>query len=613
MTLVKKHFHRLWFPEPGTGGDIPSRAGHGMTRAEFDAAMPEEFWREVVDRVAKEVPDTLLLAEAFWLLEGYFVRSLGMHRVYNSAFMNMLRDEMNAEYRHLISSTLEYDPRILKRYVNFMSNPDERTAIDQFGRDDKYFGVATMMATLPGLPMFGHGQVEGLAEKYGMEFRRARWTEESDTGLIHRHERQVFPLLRRRWAFAEVDHFRFYDLVQSDGAVDENVFAYSNGSGDGRSLVLFHNVFAETAGWLKTSVPVQTSPGGDDSTLRRTDLAHALELPDKKDAYAVLRDAATGLEFLRSCSELHEHGLYVELKAYSLHVFVTPRIVWDEDGRYSQLADGLRGRGVPSVDQALVELELADVLEPFGRLVAADVLTPLVEVQPDPDGARAAPAELESLTDTVGELLAAINLRTGGRSDPRTAASIVGDLQSWFVADNRDDATDRAAAAAFVVLRRLDDGAPEDSEDGLIREWLDGWSLLDVLSRSLDEMGFADSSVADVTGGIRAMFGCEELLDERPDWTGDLGEFVKGLAADPEVAAFLGINRYEGVDWFVSESWDDLLSHFSTVLSVRSDWADPPADVIAALTRLSEAKEASGYQVKQLLNVLGPEQVGRKK
>ena len=107
-----------------------------MTRADFDRAMPGEFWREVVDRVAEEAPDTLLLAEAFWLLEGYFVRTLGMHRVYNSAFMNMLRDERNAEYRQLIRSTLEFDPQILKRYVNFMSNPDERTAIDQFGGID---------------------------------------------------------------------------------------------------------------------------------------------------------------------------------------------------------------------------------------------------------------------------------------------------------------------------------------------------------------------------------------------------------------------------------------------------------------------------------------------
>ncbi len=159
MTLAKKHYQRLWYPEPGSGGDIPSRAEHGLTKEQFDAAMPVEFWREVVDRVAQELPDTLLLAEAFWMMEGYFVRSLGMHRVYNSAFMNMLRDEKNAEYRQVIKNTLEFDPEILKRYVNFMNNPDERTAVDQFGKGDKYFGVCMLMATLPGLPMFGHGQV----------------------------------------------------------------------------------------------------------------------------------------------------------------------------------------------------------------------------------------------------------------------------------------------------------------------------------------------------------------------------------------------------------------------------------------------------------------------
>ena len=179
MTLAKKHIQRLWFPEPGSGGAIPSRAEHGMTRSEFDAAMPEEFWREVVDRVAAEVPDTLLLAEAFWLLEGYFVRTLGMHRVYNSAFMHMLRDEDNAKYRMAIKNTLEFDPQILKRYVNFMNNPDEKTAVEQFGNGDKYFGVATVLSTLPGLPMFGHGQIEGFREKYGMEFRKPKLDENS--------------------------------------------------------------------------------------------------------------------------------------------------------------------------------------------------------------------------------------------------------------------------------------------------------------------------------------------------------------------------------------------------------------------------------------------------
>ena len=165
MTLAKKHVQRLWFPEPGAGGAIPSRSQYGMTKSEFDEKVPEEFWREVVDRVAAEVPDTLLLAEAFWLMEGYFVRTLGMHRVYNSAFMHMLRDEDNAKYRLAIKNTLEFDPQILKRYVNFMNNPDEKTAVEQFGNGDKYFGICTVLSTLPGLPMFGHGQVEGFSRK----------------------------------------------------------------------------------------------------------------------------------------------------------------------------------------------------------------------------------------------------------------------------------------------------------------------------------------------------------------------------------------------------------------------------------------------------------------
>ena len=54
------------------------------------------------------------------------------------------------------------------------------------------------MATMPGLPMFGHGQIEGFAEKYGMEYRRAYRDETPDAELIARHEREIFPLLHRR-------------------------------------------------------------------------------------------------------------------------------------------------------------------------------------------------------------------------------------------------------------------------------------------------------------------------------------------------------------------------------------------------------------------------------
>ncbi|HLO15992.1 MAG TPA: alpha-amylase family glycosyl hydrolase [Anaerolineales bacterium] len=342
MTLAKKHIQRLWFPEPGAGGAIPSRSEQGMTRAEFDAAMPEEFWREVVDRVAAEVPDTLLLAEAFWLLEGYFVRTLGMHRVYNSAFMHMLRDEDNAKYRMAIKNTLEFDPQILKRYVNFMSNPDEKTAIEQFGNGDKYFGVATVLSTLPGLPMFGHGQVEGFTEKYGMEFRKPKWDETPDEGLIRGHEWKIFPLLHHRYLFADVQNFFLYDLFTADGTVDENVFAYSNVFQDERGLVICHNRFANTRGWIRTSAAYLDKGTGD---LRQKSLAEALGLPF--EGYVIFKDYVTHLEYIRSSEELWQKGMYLDLHAYQHHVFMDWRFVDDE--KWQAVHDALNGAGVESM------------------------------------------------------------------------------------------------------------------------------------------------------------------------------------------------------------------------------------------------------------------------
>ncbi len=351
MTLAKKHIQRLWFPEPGAGGAIPSRSEHGLTRAQFDTAIPEEFWREVVDRVAAEVPDTLLLAEAFWLMEGYFVRTLGMHRVYNSAFMHMLRDEDNAKYRQVTKNVLEFDPQVLKRFVNFMSNPDEKTAVEQFGDGDKYFGICTLMSTLPGLPMLGHGQIEGYHEKYGMEFRRTKWEEWPNEGLIKGHEWKIFPLLHRRRVFAEVENFLLYDFYTPEGHVNEDVFAHSNRFGDERGLVVYHNKHAETRGWVKTSAAFMDKSAGN---LVQKTLGEGLGL--LHDGYVIFHDCVTHLEYIRPCRELVEKGLYVELGAYQCHVFMDWRFVTAEAGRWTEVFRALNGAGVPSVQTKFDEM-----------------------------------------------------------------------------------------------------------------------------------------------------------------------------------------------------------------------------------------------------------------
>ena len=343
MVLAKRHIRRLWYPEPGKGGAISSRAEHAMSDAEFDRAMPHEFWRDVVDRVAAEAPGTLLLAEAFWFLEGYFVRTLGMHRVYNSAFMHMLRDEDNAGYRKVLRDTLTFDPRILQRFVNFMTNPDERPAAEQYGTGDKAFAVATLLATLPGLPMLGHGQIEGYRERYGMEYRRARWAEPVDDGHAAHFDRIIVPLLRRRSVFAATERFRLYDATGEDGQVVEDVYAFSNRGGSQQTLVVVHNRHTEVRVAIHRSVSAATRDADGNRRLARPRLATALELPDDGAVQVRFHDDRTGREVIRSVADLRDRGLDLRLGPYEALVFdvevVVQAAATQGDGKDAQPGD----------------------------------------------------------------------------------------------------------------------------------------------------------------------------------------------------------------------------------------------------------------------------------
>ena len=654
MTLTKKHYQRLWFPEPGTGGDIASRADFGMTKADFDAAMPEEFWREVVDRVAQEAPDTLLLAEAFWLMEGYFVRTLGMHRVYNSAFMNMMRDEKNAEYRQLIKNTLDFDPQILKRYVNFMNNPDERTAVDQFGKGDKYFGICTLMATLPGLPMFGHGQVEGYTEKYGMEYRRAYWDEIADDAMVQRHERQIFPLLHRRALFAEVDAFRLYDFVTPEGHVDENVFAYSNRMGQERSLVLYHNRYAETRGWARMSVAYVVKDEAGDKTLVQQSLAEGLHLPDDPRIYVVFRDAVSGLEYIRNCRELVEQGMYAELHAYQIHVFVDFALMYDNEwGHYGQLAAYLKGRGVPSIDEALKELFLAPVHAPFRMLVsapafrwllAARVTTPKGIVDADilsqveqkmVDVLRAAKAAVPAVTMQVEGDEASVAEAVRVKLETALALPVV--LKKLApTADGAGKASTAKASAAYraamdYVLKDWKAAAPltwgvlfgwlfthalgkvvdvdaasAGAADEISRSWIDEWLLGKRIAAALEEWGLEEGAARRAVALIKLLIGYQRWFEDADD----AYTVLYAMLREREVQAYLGVNRYQDVLWFNRESfeqwarWIMLLSAVDLATDAGDDFAEVFVARYTLVRQWLKAEAVSEYQVAKLLEAL---------
>ncbi len=325
MTLAAQHIRRLWYPARGTEAAIPSRSEFALSDREFAKRLPREFWREVVERVERELSGTMLLAEAFWLLEGYFVRGLGMHRVYNSAFMTMLRDGKNAEYRTILRDTTAYDPELLRRYVNFLTTPDEEPAAVGFGIGDRALLAATLAATLPGVPMLGHGQWEGQRERYGMEYRAPRTSDPISADHVERYDREVAPLLRARHLFAGVADFRWFEAKSDSKAARESAYAFSNAAGSARSLVIALN--SDTAAEITiqhASPAVAPSSSLVDASpvpLPASTIADRLGISTAAGDVVELRDAITNRSLLVAAASLVRNGLTVRLPAYGRVVF----------------------------------------------------------------------------------------------------------------------------------------------------------------------------------------------------------------------------------------------------------------------------------------------------
>ncbi len=596
MTLAKKHIQRLWYPAPGAQGPVPSRVEHGMSKATFDQHVPIEFWREVVDRVAAEVPDTLLLAEAFWLMEGYFVRTLGMHRVYNSAFMHMLRDEKNAEYRASIKNVLAYQPAILERFVNFMNNPDEEPAVEQFGKGDKYFGVALLMTTLPGLPMLGHGQIEGFAEKYGMEYRRSYWNEAVDQDLVQRHEREIFPLIRRRRLFSGVADFALFDLDTDAGDVNDNVFATSNRHEGQRALIVYNNAYDGAWGWLKRAAPVNRG-STDAPELVEQDLCAALDLPRAADQICLLRDGISGQSMVVPCDRLSQQGLRVELRGYQYRAFTDIRVVHDSDGAWRQLADRVGDGWVEDPEAAVQDLRTAPLQDALVALLQGWARWDGEGSKPLPDplvselSQRGFPGD-SSLTRSLGHRLRQVAAALAAPEEMGLPDQLHSELLGGLASQGGDRARFLAVPLAWALLRCLRGEACADC--GQARELPAALRLEPAIARALEALGGNGWEAARDARMLWLLSG----LDLSEDWPGAGG-------VNRDLGAWLGVNEYQG-ETFIDRQQLETLLYWWQVLALLPDLAEGEELAANALERsrraaaLLETVEAASWKLAGL-------------
>lgn len=614
MTLAKRHIQRLWYPKPGNGGDIAGRFMYALSDEEFNRRIPQEFWREVVDRIAKEVPDTLLLAEAFWMMEGYFVRTLGMHRVYNSAFMNMLKNQENQKYRMAIKNTLVFEPEILKRYVNFMNNPDEETAIAQFGDGNRYFSICTILATLPGLPMFGHGQIEGLKEKYGMEYRRAYWDEKPNQWMIDEHYRRIFPLLRRRYLFSGVEHFNIYD-AWNNGVCQESIFAYVNGHGSERTLVIVNNQYERVSANIKMSCPKLKKDGEDKETVC-IPIAENLGLHFGGRHYMIWENFSTGLTYLMPSIRLFEEGYNFTIDGYDSRVLWNIREVEDFDGSYEKLYGFLGDGGVKNINVAVMLLRLKPVyreLEPFRTSQFFSYIDDMLFLEDNAVSERKlllmiaeTYTRLNAVSETFDEALVEALPQLPRDVDPGQMVAQIRALNRAFH-KNADGVFASFARltpelglviAAAIVLKPFIDEEKASVKDAM--KAADRLLLQHFFEGKKEELHLKDEDIHQLMH-MAALFcvagyRMKASVNRKPE------KILASLLEDEDVRIATRCNEYQGITWYNKEMMQLLivLSALSVEVMLPEKGRFNSERYIA---RLLEKEEASQYKLDRLLEV----------
>jgi len=405
-------------------------------------------------------------------------------------------------------------------------------------------------------------------------------------------------LLHRRAWFAEVHDFLLFDFHTDGGGVDENVLAYSNGNGPTRSLVVFHDRFGSTAGTIRESAAYARKSASGTKRLVRRSLAEGLGLPDDPGMFVTFRDARTGLAYLRSCRDIHERGLWLTLDAYQGHVFWEFRELREGvSGQWRRLAERLGGRGVVSLDDALIELQLEPVHAPLRALFDDGHVAAVL------DG-TAADRDLDALEDRLAALLAAIANATAVAGDAITTAARIRDEAAAAYADAAGPLSreDRAALLGWLVLSRIGELAPGADMAATSLAWYDELRMAPVIAAGFRSAGVDEAASWWVADQVRVLLALPRPSGIRGRGrNGDLRLIEAWLTRDT-VRAAMGVNTWEGVEWLDRDRFANLL-RWAARLDAIEKGGRPNRKVV---DRLTTAAEAAGYRIDALLASLAP-------
>jgi hypothetical protein len=419
--------------------------------------------------------------------------------------------------------------------------------------------------------------------------------------------------------------------------VNENVFAYTNRAGMERSLVLYNNSYYEASGWINAGCV--DIPQKDGSGSRKDSLAEALLLRDDPRRFVLLREMKRGEWFIRSSKELFERGLFVSLSGYETQVYLDIYEVEDGDfSTWARLHAELNGAAMKDPKEALEDMLLDEIFGPFCDLFRPERVEDVRKVI---SGEAEAPSG-ETLEAVERFIKAAKELRKEAAYDPFAGSKVSAGAVEPAVAVKEWEKTLKAYAAAFKAAEKLAEGSGfalefrEQLVNGLrFNAFIYGYTVFglcaEVVGKNaagaeaviLFEFWHFDRKMREcfeslgIDGGAAYRFiETAKSFTRRivPGKSGPQAEWVK-KASGPLTALsivqnihdaedfrrLLGVNEWEGVDWFKKEAFEETL-FYAAVIGV----AYAGTEAVAALVKeLSDAELKSGYKLPALIEALG--------
>ncbi|MBI4548908.1 MAG: hypothetical protein HY707_13070, partial [Ignavibacteriae bacterium] len=336
------------------------------------------------------------------------------------------------------------------------------------------------------------------------------------------------------------------------------------------------------------------------------------------------------LEFIRSGKELYEEGLYVELQAYQHQLFIDFQEVYDAKGDYKRLSENLHGRGVPSMQQALDELQLLPVHEAFQQLLSRDTLATLEEYWFSKKN-----VSFDVISDNYAKLLRQVQHHLGSHiHEVVIVEEMLKDVRAmrmltdvFSVVDKHDQRVDKPGELffsdldssrhhdalvvfAWISLRNLGKLIP-DSRIQHSDMVFDILHLNEVFDQLMEGHGYDNNQRETTLPLLKALLFCH-----KPPMASEGGWYQDSLLKlfnDQNGREFLLINSYNGI-WYYNKERFELLVRWLFIVSLLQDietsgntQRELEEVVKASYRRFKEllmVGEKTHYRVEQLTEIL---------